>query len=43
MYRACSNAHEEMLAYTRRLKCKKLLFGEERVTDRLVNARFFDT
>eukprot|EP00873_Tetraselmis_striata_P018382 jgi/Tetstr1/438646/TSEL_027197.t1 len=31
------------LAYLRRFKCKKTLTGEERVAERLVYSRFFDT
>eukprot|EP00873_Tetraselmis_striata_P007665 jgi/Tetstr1/427929/TSEL_018004.t1 len=36
-------AAEDRLAYLRRFKCKKALTGEERVAERLVYSRFFDT
>jgi hypothetical protein len=39
----CINAHEQRLTYLRRLKCKKLLSGQENVAERLVYSRFFDT
>jgi hypothetical protein len=37
------NAHEEKLTYLRRLKCKKLLTGDERVAERFAYSKFFDT
>jgi hypothetical protein len=40
---ACDNAREERLTNLRRLKCKKLLTGEERVAERSVFSIFFDT
>jgi hypothetical protein len=40
---AWSNALEERLTYLRRFKCKKLISGVERVAERLVYSRFFDT
>eukprot|EP00873_Tetraselmis_striata_P005540 jgi/Tetstr1/425804/TSEL_016183.t1 len=39
----CMHAAEDRLTYLRRFKCKKALTGEERVTERLVYSRFFDT
>jgi uncharacterized membrane protein len=40
---AFGNAHEERLTFLRRFKSKKLLSGEERVAERVVYSRFFDT
>eukprot|EP00873_Tetraselmis_striata_P010207 jgi/Tetstr1/430471/TSEL_020279.t1 len=40
----CGQAAEDRLTYLRRYKCiKKALTGEERVAERLVYSRFFDT
>eukprot|EP00873_Tetraselmis_striata_P001184 jgi/Tetstr1/421448/TSEL_012397.t1 len=39
----CGQAAEDRLTYLRRFKCKKALTGEERVAERLVYSRFFDT
>eukprot|EP00873_Tetraselmis_striata_P038086 jgi/Tetstr1/458350/TSEL_044789.t1 len=39
----CGQAVEDRLTYLRRFKCKKALTGEERVAERLVYSRFFDT
>eukprot|EP00873_Tetraselmis_striata_P033009 jgi/Tetstr1/453273/TSEL_003955.t1 len=39
----CGQGAEDRLAYLRRFKCKKALTGEERVAERLVYSRFFDT
>eukprot|EP00873_Tetraselmis_striata_P024520 jgi/Tetstr1/444784/TSEL_032632.t1 len=39
----CGQADEDRLTYLRRFKCKKALTGEERVAERLVYSRFFDT
>eukprot|EP00873_Tetraselmis_striata_P012995 jgi/Tetstr1/433259/TSEL_022547.t1 len=39
----CGQAAENRLTYLRRFKCKKALTGEERVAERLVYSRFFDT
>eukprot|EP00873_Tetraselmis_striata_P012614 jgi/Tetstr1/432878/TSEL_022227.t1 len=39
----CYGGAEDRLAYLRRFKCKKALTGEERVAERLVYSRFFDT
>eukprot|EP00873_Tetraselmis_striata_P013527 jgi/Tetstr1/433791/TSEL_002417.t1 len=36
-------AAEDRLTYLRRFECKKALTGEERVAERLVYFRFFDT
>eukprot|EP00873_Tetraselmis_striata_P012004 jgi/Tetstr1/432268/TSEL_002302.t1 len=41
--RAGRLAAEDRLPYLRRFKCKKALTGEERVAERLVYSRFFDT
>eukprot|EP00873_Tetraselmis_striata_P009360 jgi/Tetstr1/429624/TSEL_019522.t1 len=38
-----AKAAEDRLTYLRRFKCKKVLTGEERVAERLVCSRFFDT
>eukprot|EP00873_Tetraselmis_striata_P046593 jgi/Tetstr1/466857/TSEL_011314.t1 len=40
---ACGQAAEDRFTYLRRFKCKKALTGEERVAERLVYSRFFDT
>jgi proline dehydrogenase len=40
---AFGNAHEETLTYLHRFESKKLLSGEERVAERVVYSRFFDT
>jgi hypothetical protein len=39
------NAREERLIYLRRIKCKKIMSGEERVAERFVYVYscFFDT
>jgi hypothetical protein len=42
-HKAVTQAVESRLTYVRRFKCKKALTGEERVADRLVYSRFFDT
>jgi hypothetical protein len=43
-HRAFTNFHEERLTYLRRFKFKiKLLSGEERIAERLIYFRFFDT
>eukprot|EP00873_Tetraselmis_striata_P006287 jgi/Tetstr1/426551/TSEL_016849.t1 len=39
----CGQAAQDRLAYLRRFKCKKVLTGKERVAERLVYSRFFDT
>eukprot|EP00873_Tetraselmis_striata_P025467 jgi/Tetstr1/445731/TSEL_033379.t1 len=39
----CGQAAEDRLTYLRRFKCKKALTGEERVAERLVYSRFFNT
>eukprot|EP00873_Tetraselmis_striata_P018673 jgi/Tetstr1/438937/TSEL_002954.t1 len=39
----CGQAVEDHLTYLRRFKCKKALTGEERVAERLIFSRFFDT
>eukprot|EP00873_Tetraselmis_striata_P008643 jgi/Tetstr1/428907/TSEL_018883.t1 len=39
----CGQAAEDRLTYLRRFKCKKALTGEERVAERFVYSRFFDT
>eukprot|EP00873_Tetraselmis_striata_P026282 jgi/Tetstr1/446546/TSEL_034071.t1 len=39
----CYGAAKDRLTYLRRFKCKKTLTGEERVAERLVYSRFFDT
>eukprot|EP00873_Tetraselmis_striata_P036044 jgi/Tetstr1/456308/TSEL_043064.t1 len=39
----CGQAVEDRLTYLRRFKCKKALTGEERVAERLVYSRCFDT
>eukprot|EP00873_Tetraselmis_striata_P033451 jgi/Tetstr1/453715/TSEL_040671.t1 len=39
----CGQGAEDRLTYLRRCKCKKALTGEERVAERLVYSRFFDT
>eukprot|EP00873_Tetraselmis_striata_P019320 jgi/Tetstr1/439584/TSEL_028011.t1 len=39
----CGQAAEDRLTYLRRFKCKKALTGEERVAERVVYSRFFDT
>jgi hypothetical protein len=41
--RAYYTAHEKQLTYLRRFKCDELLTGDERVAERLVYSRFFDT
>eukprot|EP00873_Tetraselmis_striata_P027420 jgi/Tetstr1/447684/TSEL_035042.t1 len=43
MIATCGQAVEDRLTYFRRFKCKKALTGEERVAERLVYSRFFDT
>jgi hypothetical protein len=40
---AVTQAVESRLTYVRRFKGKKALIGEERVAERLVYSRFFDT
>eukprot|EP00873_Tetraselmis_striata_P014954 jgi/Tetstr1/435218/TSEL_024137.t1 len=39
----CGQAAEDRLTYLRRFKCKKALTGEERIAERLVYSRFFET
>eukprot|EP00873_Tetraselmis_striata_P010133 jgi/Tetstr1/430397/TSEL_020207.t1 len=39
----CGQGAEDRLAYLRRFKCKTALTGKERVAERLVYSRFFDT
>eukprot|EP00873_Tetraselmis_striata_P045958 jgi/Tetstr1/466222/TSEL_010780.t1 len=39
----CGQAAEDRVTYLRRFKCKNALTGEERVAERLVYSRFFDT
>eukprot|EP00873_Tetraselmis_striata_P019945 jgi/Tetstr1/440209/TSEL_028560.t1 len=39
----CGQVAEDRLTYLRRFKCKKALTGKERVAERLVYSRFFDT
>jgi hypothetical protein len=42
-HKALCSVHEEKLTYLRRFKCNKLFTWVERVTERLVYSRFFDT
>jgi hypothetical protein len=42
-HQAMASAGEARLTYTRRFKAKKILGGEERVAERLVYTRSFDT
>eukprot|EP00873_Tetraselmis_striata_P033149 jgi/Tetstr1/453413/TSEL_040395.t1 len=39
----CRQTIEDMLTYLRRFKCDNALTGEERVAERLIYIRFFDT
>jgi hypothetical protein len=42
-HQAVASAGETRLTYIRRFKAKKIVNGEERVAERLVNSRCFDT